>query len=449
MTCSACGEHPKENTAKDFTKAVIEINNPEESIVLFRKVVIPVSMGDETEIPAAIGKYHNVLLVYEINNHAYLYSSDGIPTLLTSDIAQEIEEKIDTVAGNLSVETVNRQNADISLGHDITTVSGNLTTETTNRENADTALQTNIDNEALARGGADTALDNRLTAVEGTVATAIQPADINKTVTTDIALNPTVSTSSVQLNESKVNLMSGTTTSETIALPVASTTQAGIMNSSTFDAITANTNNLNAIMNGAVAITGLSASPSQSDLTTAWLAQTNLPALINRASVYDVTNDKVWTYYSNDATWHAASNTSQVTVSTFTNSSEGTILGSTNAGQIYAENDGTGSVNGWDTLTGNVSTNTNNIGSLQTAVAGKQDALTAGTNISINSNTISATDTTYSAGTGLSLTGTTFAVDTTTIAQKSEVPVITLTDTDPGEGVALAANNFIAVYDAS
>lgn len=429
MTCTACGEHPKENTAKDFTKAVIEINNPEESIVLFRKVVIPTSMGDETEVPAAVGKYHNVLLVYEINNHAYLYSSDGIPTLLTSDIAQEIEEKIDTVAGNLSVEITNRQNADTSLGHDITTVSGNLTTETTNRKNADNTLQTNIDNEALARGNADTALDNRLTAVEGTVATAIQPADINKTVTTDIALNPTVSTSSVQLNESKVNLMSGTTTSETIALPVASTTQAGIMNSSTFDAITANTNNLNAIMNGAVAITGLSASPSQSDLTTAWLAQTNLPALINRASIYDVSNDKVWTYYSNDATWHAASNTSQVTVSTFTNSSEGTILGSTNNGQIYAESDGTGSVNGWDTLTGNVSTNAGNISSLQTSVAGKQDSLTAGTGISLN--------------------GATISVDTTTIAQKSEIPVITMTDTDPGEGASLAANNFIAVYDAS
>lgn len=429
MTCTACGEHPKENTAKDFTKAVIEINNPEESIVLFRKVVIPTSMGDETEVPAAVGKYHNVLLVYEINNHAYLYSSDGIPTLLTSDIAQEIEEKIDTVAGNLSVEITNRQNADTAIEQNVTTLSNNLSAEVTNRQNADNTLQTNIDNEALARGNADTALDNRLTTVEGIAGTAVQPADINKTVTTDIALNPTVSTSSIQLNESKVNLMSGITTSETIALPVASTTQAGIMNSATFDTITANTNNLNAIMNGAVAITGLSASPSQSDLTTAWLAQTNLPALINRASIYDVSNDKVWTYYSNDATWHAASNTSQVTVSTFTNSSEGTILGSTNNGQIYAESDGTGSVNGWDTLTGNVSTNAGNISSLQTTVAGKQDSLTAGTGISLN--------------------GATISVDTTTIAQKSEVPVITLTDTDPGEGVSLAANNFIAVYDAS
>ena len=166
MTCTACGEHPKENTAKDFTKAVIEINNPEESIVLFRKVVIPTSMGDETEVPAAVGKYHNVLLVYEINNHAYLYSSDGIPTLLTSDIAQEIEEKIDTVAGNLSVEITNRQNADTAIEQNVTTLGNNLSAEVTNRQNADNTLQTNITNEATARGNADTALGNRLTTVE-------------------------------------------------------------------------------------------------------------------------------------------------------------------------------------------------------------------------------------------------------------------------------------------
>ena len=76
MTCSECGEKP-ENTTKDFTKAVVEINNPE-NIVLMRKVVIPASMGDEEAVPAAVGKYRNVLLNYEINNHSYLYSSDGI-----------------------------------------------------------------------------------------------------------------------------------------------------------------------------------------------------------------------------------------------------------------------------------------------------------------------------------------------------------------------------------
>lgn len=450
MVCESCGEKPK-NTAKDFTKAVIEINNPEK-LVLFRKVVIPASMGDETEVPAAIGKYHNVLLVYEFNNHTYLYSSDGIPTLLTSDVAKELEEKIDAVAGDLQTETANRQDADAQLSEDIRVVAGDLATEVADRTNADGVLQANINAEALARGNADTALGNRLTTVEGIAATALQPADIDKVVTTDIALNPATSTSTVQINESKVNLSSGATTSETISLPVASTTQAGVMNSSTYDAITANTNNLNAIMNGAVAITGISANPSQIDLTNAWLAETDLPYLINRSSIYDVDNDKVWTYYTNDTTWHAASNTSQVTISTFTNSSEGTIKGSTNTGQVFAENDGTGSVNGWDTLSSSVSTNASNITSLQTAVSGKQDILTAGSNISISpQNVISATVPTVNDATlTIQKNGTTVQTFTANASSNAtaniEVPTITMTTTDPGEGSALAADNFVAVY---
>lgn len=91
MTCSTCGEKP-ENTAKDFTNAVIEINNPE-SLILFRKVVIPVSMGDESVVPPEIGKYYNVLLHYEASNNNYLYSSDGIPTLLTTEIPEEIQRR--------------------------------------------------------------------------------------------------------------------------------------------------------------------------------------------------------------------------------------------------------------------------------------------------------------------------------------------------------------------
>jgi hypothetical protein len=59
---------------------------------------------------------------------------------------------------------------------------------------------------------------------------------------------------------------------------------------------------------------------------------------------------------------------------------------------------------------------------ISSAIANKQDKLTAGTNISIsNANVISATDTTYSAGSGLDLTGTEFSVDTTTIATQQDV----------------------------
>lgn len=344
MTCSACGEHPKINTARDFTKAVIEIDNGPEAITLLRKVVIPTSMGDDTDVPAAIGKYHNVILYYEANKHVYIYSSDGIPTLLEAEVSAEVMNKIDT-------------------------------------------LEVNLDKETKDRKDEDEALDTRLTAVEGIAATAVQPADINRVVMTDTSVDSTV-TSTVQIKESKVNLSTGTTSTDNLVLPVASHDQAGVMNSSIYDAVATNSSNISAILGGAVAINGLSASPSQSDLTTAWENETGLTTLINRASIFDVDNSKVWTYYSNDTTWYASSSSSQVTVSPFTNNSAGIILGSTSTGQVFAESNGTGSVNGWDTLSGAVSTNSSDISDIQLAISGKliADPVGVGSTVSTPSN---------------------------------------------------------------
>lgn len=92
MACESCGERPKKAN-DNFTKAVIEINNPEQ-LILFRKVIIPASLGDDESVPPVVGKYYNVLLHYEANNHNYLYSSDGIPTLLSAEIPQEIFDKL-------------------------------------------------------------------------------------------------------------------------------------------------------------------------------------------------------------------------------------------------------------------------------------------------------------------------------------------------------------------
>ena len=93
--CSSCGEAPHKCSCKnkEFTKAVVEINNPEQ-ITLMRRVVIPVSMGDDTTVPPAVGKYHNVLLYYEANKHIYIYSSDGIPTMIESEIPQDLIDRV-------------------------------------------------------------------------------------------------------------------------------------------------------------------------------------------------------------------------------------------------------------------------------------------------------------------------------------------------------------------
>ena len=64
----------------------LQINNPGE-VTLFHRVEIPASQGDDETYPPKNGLYRNVLLVYLANNHAYLYSSDGIPTRVDGDSA--------------------------------------------------------------------------------------------------------------------------------------------------------------------------------------------------------------------------------------------------------------------------------------------------------------------------------------------------------------------------
>ena len=80
MGCD-CGK-PKCDGHCGVSPAVLQINNPSEC-VLFHKVEVPASMGTSVENPPKIGAYRNVLLCYEADGEAYLYTSDGIPVKIT------------------------------------------------------------------------------------------------------------------------------------------------------------------------------------------------------------------------------------------------------------------------------------------------------------------------------------------------------------------------------
>lgn len=101
------------DTPKTFPNAAVEIVNPDQ-LVLFRKVVVPSSMGGPDEVVPAVGKYKNVLLYYEKTEDAYLYSSDGIPTLITGDLS-EILARLDSLDEGLAEETDAREYADNNL----------------------------------------------------------------------------------------------------------------------------------------------------------------------------------------------------------------------------------------------------------------------------------------------------------------------------------------------
>lgn len=374
MACSECQGKPVGKPCGTCGKLppVLEIHN-EECPILFHTVEVD---GDSMENPPYMGQYKNVLLVFKGNGAKYLFSSDGIPSPITGDVDFNSLLNRPKYAGqtmtsetnipSVEDETAAREAADTALGARIDTTDSNVAAEVAARVATDNTLQGNIDaektraeaaesslssdieslssslsSEAEARADADTNLQTQITAVDNAT---------NRDVLTDLVLDPNTSTTVVQLDTTKTNLKTSVSTTDNIPLPVANATQAGVMNVATFNAVSENAANIEALTNGAVAITGLSGSVTQAQLTAAWEAETGLSSLMNRASIYDVTNEKVWTYYNNDNTWHAVSNTTQVTINTFTNTSEGTIKGSTNVGQVFAESDGTGSVQGWDAL---------------------------------------------------------------------------------------------------
>lgn len=72
------------NCKKDkcLSPAVLQINN-QDCPTVFHRVTFPAAMGDDETNPPRNGQYRNVLLVYEANGHVYMFSSDGIPTLIS------------------------------------------------------------------------------------------------------------------------------------------------------------------------------------------------------------------------------------------------------------------------------------------------------------------------------------------------------------------------------
>lgn len=274
------------------------------------------------------------------------------------------------------VAQIGTTSTDLSnLSNSVNSLSSSLTAETADRIAADNTIKASVDAEKEAREAADTRLGGRITAE------ALNRSIADNTITGYIdqyfanSFNMEADANNVTLLGGLLNPVTGATMTVRETLPLATPTTAGIVTAAQHNLIEEARQELIALENGAVAITGLPENPTQAELTTAWESETGYTELMNRASIYDVTNEKVWTYYTNDTTWHMASSATSVEVSPFTNATAGTIKGSTIAGNVAANVDGTGSVSGWTELNNTVAGKANSSDLAQVATSGNYNDL--------------------------------------------------------------------------
>lgn len=180
---------------------------------------------------------------------------------------------------------------------------------------------------------------------------------IPEQIVTDFSVNPDTS-STVILDKATAQFSSGEQTVEQVPLPVAAPTtadypgNAGVMNISQATALKNATANIEQINQRYFSSSTLGDYPTQEEITNAWEEASGLVisdiAPGARLALYDIPHKIEWVYYTDSHVWFVS--TSEAGPALFTNTSAGIIKGKAAEGQVFAEDDGTGSVYGWDEL---------------------------------------------------------------------------------------------------
>lgn len=203
-------------------------------------------------------------------------------------------------------------------------------------------------------------------------------------------------TADVALNDAQINVTATTGTlsmaqndggQKSTAVPIANSEQAGLMNAQTFNSVTDLQSRVSALENkqAIVYVTLPSTSPTQAQITASFTTAAGREPVKG-----DICMDiaKALSYQFDGTTWILT----QQVAAPWSNTTAGLVKGSASgAGTIFAESDGTGSVNGWDELNATIANNTSAIATNKTSIEtvdGRVDD--ANTAISKNASDITA-----------------------------------------------------------
>lgn len=210
---------------------------------------------------------------------------------------------------------------------------------------------------------------------------ALSLEQANKDVINDLSIS--YEGDNIYLNKKYINIASATETSSTEQIRLATDTQAGLMSMEDYAQIRDNTSRIERLEGKTTRLLyNVKTDPTAEEINTFVTGLGYSAPFEGIAVVVDKTYH-IWHYYENTASWK---DDGVDTVTQFTNTTLGTIKGSEVEGKIYAETDGTGSVNGWDNLM-------SNINQMSTDILGKLDKQSAGDGTAV---TLSNTDGDYS-----------------------------------------------------
>lgn len=238
-------------------------------------------------------------------------------------VANALNSKANLTGGNTfnGGQTVQ---GDVSVSGQVNIPSGSLTVQNINVANSITTLQSDV-----------SSINNK----------------INKNVVQDIETS--ASGDNVSLIQTLINLSTQTTTQQSTNIPLANSTTAGLMSSSDFSSLQDLEDRVGNLEGKTTRLLyTASTNPTASDINSFVTGLGYTAPFEGIAVVVDETFH-IWHYYDNNSIgWR---DDGVDTVSNFTNTTAGIIKGSITNGKVFAETDGTGSVNGWDTLNTNVS----------------------------------------------------------------------------------------------
>ena len=309
-----------------------------------------------------------------------------------------------------AVDTANKASQDASNA---------LSTVNTVRATADNALSTanqasaTASNAASTASAAQTAAANAQTTADKGVADAAAALTAGNKGITDAAnalaasnrvkaiadsalagANAAVNGLDVTSDQSTVSVTAtkNTGSPDVNTLPVASASSAGVMNSATFLAVEGLNSRVAALENEirTYLVVLPNTTPTQTEITTTYRsAYPNAPnPPLDGTVVIDSEKDLFYQWVGGSSQWIKLSGQQ---IGMFTNTTLGTIKGSTTEGQIAAEPDGTGSLNGYDALKSGIAANTTALGTLTTRVGAVETKNTSqDTTINTNTTNISA-----------------------------------------------------------